>query len=95
MRGTAVHLPTPVEWVLWDGSNFEEVAAFVREGNGEGAVEWQTNRNGGGELILHTREGDRWPKIGDRITRGLAMELYMIKPHLWGKLYGDVVTTSG
>lgn len=94
MRGTAVHKPTPVDWVLWDGTNFAEVAEFVREAEVGGTVSWQT-RPGGGELVLRTMEGDRYPQIGDRITRGVESELYMIKPSRWGKLFENVVTTGG
>lgn len=95
MRGTAVHLPTPVDWVLWDGNNFDEVSDFVREREHGGTVTWQPVKNGSGYLVLHTMQGDRWPQIGDRITRGVEDELYMVPPSRWAKLYGSVVTTGG
>lgn len=94
MRGTATHLPTKVEWVLWDGSNFGEVREFVNEDPAGGTCEWQTERNGG-RLLLRTQEGDRWPMPGDRITRGVESELYLIHPSRWGKLFGNVVVTQG
>jgi hypothetical protein len=98
MRGTATHLPTDVDWVLWDGSNFQEVVDFVHEHLIGGEVSWQSRRGAGeqtGFLVLHTQKGDRWPQIGDRIVRGLENELWMISPSLWAKLYGNVVTTGG
>lgn len=94
MRGTATHLPTDVDWVLWDGSNYEEVREFVLEVEGGGNVSWQSDRNGGA-LVLRTWQGERWPKPGDRITCGVENELYMVPPSRWAKLYGNVVTTGG
>lgn len=79
-------LPIEVEYVTWDGSI--ECLSIVEDWIGDGpqadfTVDEPT-------LTIPTLEGDMLASLGDKIIRGVAGEVYPIKPDIFQKSYEDV-----
>ena len=71
--------PVVIEAVLWDGTNYEEICAFMKDDCPFGTPAQ--------ELIIHTLEGDYRESVGDFIIKGIAGEYYPCKPAIFAATY--------
>jgi hypothetical protein len=85
--------PVEVEAIQYDGTNRDEIVAFMGRTRDVRAEELQVPAPGGGtqgELIVHTLEGDTAPSVGDWIIRGVQGECYPCKPDIFEATYDKV-----
>lgn len=84
--------PVEVDAVHYDGTNFDQVQAFMSR---DGRVK-EKHLPGPGRgmhpgIVIHTLEGDMTASVGDWIIRGVAGELYPCKPGVFEATY-ELVT---
>jgi len=77
--------PVVVEAVQWNGSNFDEVMAFM--GNSGRAIKQYL---GGGRLVIEALGGEQIAEKGDFIIKGIKGELYRSNPDRFGQTYEPV-----
>lgn len=90
--------PVIIDYVIWDGSNYDEVMNFIGENCGN-KIAYEDNEERclrTGELDITTLEdgGDRRAKHvaskGDVIIRGVKGEFYPCKPDIFEQTYEKV-----
>ncbi len=82
--------PVEVDAVHYDGTNRDEVAAFMGR---TGKVE-ETKLPGPGRglhdgIVIHTLEGDVTASPGDWVIRGVQGEYYPCKPSVFAATYEE------
>jgi hypothetical protein len=76
--------PVEIEAMLWSGSNWHEMLAWVKWDNDAAVF------NDHGKLIIPTLEGDMTADEGDWVIRGIAGEFYPCKPDIFEATYEAV-----
>lgn len=76
-----VKKPVIIEAVEWTGDNLNEIQNFCKN-----------NRYSiiGGELTIHTLEGDMIASTNDYIIKGVASECYPCKPDIFELTYEEI-----
>ena len=78
--------PVEIEAIRWDGQNIKQIwDAF-----GAGEIYGPTPDLDRDYLEIHTLEGRMRADIGDWIVRGIAGELYPVKPDIFAATYEAV-----
>jgi hypothetical protein len=77
---TATKKPVTIEFILFDGANFEEVTNFT---NGI-ALQHRDNTS---VMIIPTLEGEMTAATGDYIIKGVKGEFYPCKPDIFLATY--------
>ena len=77
--GKAKKKPVIVDFVLWAGSNGNEVFNFM---------DWKNaSHDKFSGLVIHTLEGDMYADEGDYILKGVQGEFYPCKPDIFLATY--------
>ncbi|MFK4801640.1 hypothetical protein ACI3K5_23535 [Streptomyces sp. MPA0124] len=83
--------PVEIEAVRYDGTNRNEVAAFMgRLGKVEERKLPGPGRGMHDGIVIHTLEGDMTASVGDWIIRGVQGEFYPCKPDIFAATYEAV-----
>ena len=75
--------PVVVEAVQWDGSNCEEVFAFL-------GLDHEPHDEEIDEIVIDTLEGQMSAGIGWWVIKGVAGEFYPCKPDIFAATYDEV-----
>ncbi|MFE6903801.1 hypothetical protein ACFVFJ_44470 [Streptomyces sp. NPDC057717] len=83
--------PVEIEAVHYDGTNRDEIAAFM----GRLAQVEEKKLPGPGRglhdgIVIHTLEGDMTASTGDWIIKGVQGEFYPCKPDIFAATYEEV-----
>ena len=74
--------PVVIQAVEWTGNNIDEIDALG------GTRDYHYYP--GGELVIHTLEGDHHAPVGDFIIKGVRGELYPCEPNIFRETYEEV-----
>ena len=75
--------PVVIDAVIWNGDNFDEVAAFYPK-----AFKDIDDKS---YIVIDTLEGCMLASVGDYIIKGVNGEFYPCKPDIFEKTYEEVV----
>lgn len=92
-KGRFRKLPVEIEAVHYDGTNREEIAAFI--GQAGKAIETKLPGPGRGlhdGIIIRTLEGDMTASVGDWIIKGVAGEFYPCRDDIFAATYEEVAS---
>lgn len=75
--------PVTIEAVLFDGTNVDEVVAFVN-----GAYPLKTMQDG---IVIRTLEGDMLASPGDYVIKGIESEFYPCRSDIFEATYDPLL----
>lgn len=85
----ATKKPVTIDYVEWNGTNFDEVMNFMQDFHGH-KVAYEDAEEAAlksGEVFIRTLEGTMTASRGDLIIKGVNGEFYPCKPDIFEKSY--------